>query len=116
MRHKKIGRKLGRDKDHREALLINLAKSLFFYEEIITTEAKAKETARLAERIITSAKIDSVHNRRNVFKVIRDKKVLKKLFEVVAPRYENRSGGYTRVIKLRYRQGDDALMCKVKLV
>jgi len=116
MRHKKTGRKLGRDKDHREALLINLVKSLFFCEEIITTEAKAKETARLAERIITSAKVDSVHSRRNVFKVIRDKKVLKKLFEVVTPRYENRSGGYTRIIKLRYRQGDNALMCKVRLV
>jgi large subunit ribosomal protein L17 len=116
MRHRKKGRKLGRDKDKREALLSNLVKSLFFYEEITTTEAKAKETARWAEKIITLAKVDSVHRRRGVFRVIRDKKVIKKLFDVVAPRYKNRSGGYTKIIRLRYRQGDNALICKVKLV
>jgi len=116
MRHRKKGRKLGRDKDQRKALLTNLVKSLLFYEEIVTTEAKAKETARWAERIITLAKVNSVHRRRNVFKVIQDKKVIKKLFDVVAPRYDNRLGGYTRIIKLRYRQGDNALICKVKLV
>lgn len=116
MRHRKQGRKLGRDKDQREALLTNLVKSLFFYEEITTTEAKAKETARWAEKIITLAKVDSVHRRRGAFRVIRDKKVIKKLFEVVAPRYKSRSGGYTKIIKLRYRQGDNALICKVKLV
>lgn len=116
MRHRKKGRKLGRDKDQREALLINLIKSLLFYEEITTTEAKAKEMARWAEKIITLAKVDSVHRRRNAFRIVRDKKVTKKLFDVIAPRYKNRSGGYTKIIKFKYRQGDDALMCRVKLV
>lgn len=116
MRHRKKGRKLGRDKDQREALLINLIKSLFFYEEITTTEAKAKEMTRWAEKIITLAKVDSVHRRRNAFSIVRDKKVTKKLFDVIAPRYESRSGGYTKIIKFKYRQGDDALMCRVKLV
>ncbi len=116
MRHRKKGRKLGRDKDQREALLINLVKSLLFYEEITTTEAKAKEMARWTEKIITLAKVDSVHHRRNAFRIVRDKKVTKKLFDVIAPRYKNRSGGYTKIIKFRYRQGDDALMCRVKLV
>lgn len=116
MRHRKKGRKLGRDKDQREALLINLIKSLLFYEEITTTEAKAKEMARWAEKIITLAKVDSVHHRRNAFRIVRDKKVTKKLFEVIAPRYKNRSGGYTKIIKFKYRQGDAALMCRVKLV
>lgn len=116
MRHRKKGRKLGRDKDQRKALLMNLIKSLLFYEEIVTTEAKAKETARWAEKIITLAKVNSVHCRRSVFKVIRDKEVIKKLFDVIAPRYEDRPGGYTRIIKLGYRQGDNALTCKVKLV
>ncbi len=116
MRHRRKGRKLGREKDHREALLINLTKSLFFYEEITTTEASAREMARWAEKIITLAKVDSVHRRRNASRVVRDKEIVKKLFDVIAPRYENRSGGYTKIIKLKYRQGDNALICKVKLV
>ena len=116
MRHRRKGRKLGRDKDHREALLINLTKSLFFYEEITTTEAKAKEMARWAEKIITLAKVDSVHHRRNAFRVVRDRTLIKKLFDVIAPRYRDRLGGYTKIIKLKYRQGDNALICKVKLV
>ena len=116
MRHRKKGRKLGRDKDQREALLINLIKSLLFYEEITTTEAKAKEMARWAEKIITLAKVDSVHHRRNAFKVVRNKKIITKLFDVIAPRYKNRSGGYTKIIRLKYRQGDNALICRVKLV
>jgi large subunit ribosomal protein L17 len=91
-------------------------KSLLFHEEIITTEAKAKETARFCEKVISLAKEDSVHHRRNVLKFIHDKKVIKKLFDVIGPRYRDRKGGCTRIIKLRYRQGDDALMCKVKLV
>ena len=116
MKHRKKGKKLGRLRDQRRALLANLVKSLFFYEEITTTKAKAKETARWAEKMITLAKVDSVHRRRNIFRIIRDKKVIKKLFEVVAPRYRERKGGYTKIIKLWHRQGDDALMCKIKLV
>ena len=116
MRHRKKGRKLGRDKDQREALLINLIKSLLFYEEITTTEAKAKEMTRWAEKIITLAKDNSVHHRRNASKVVRDKEIVKKLFDVIAPRYKDRSGGYTKIIRLKYRQGDNALICRVKLV
>ena len=116
MRHKKKGKKLGRDKDQRKALLFNLVKSLIFYEEIVTTQAKAKETARLAEKMITLAKGGSVHHRRIALKFIRDRKVVSKLFSVVAPRYQEQKGGYTQVIKLGYRQGDSALMCKVRLV
>lgn len=116
MKHRKKGKKLGRPRDQRRALLANLVKSLFFYEEITTTEAKAKEAARWAEKIITLAKVNSVHHRRSVFKIIQDKKVIKKLFDTVAPRYQERKGGYTKIIKLWHRQGDDALMCKLKLV
>ncbi|MFQ6066454.1 MAG: 50S ribosomal protein L17 [bacterium] len=107
---------MGRDKAHRKALLANLVRSLLFHEEIITTEAKAKEAARFCERVISLAKEDSVHHRRSVLKFIHDKKVIKKLFDVIGPRYRDRKGGCTRIIRLRYRQGDDALMCKVKLV
>ena len=116
MRHKKPQKKLGRDKAHRKALLANLVRSLLFHEEIITTEAKAKEAARSCERVITLAKENSVHHRRNALKFVHDKKVMKKLFDIIGPRYRDREGGYTRIIKLRYRQGDDARMCKVKLV
>jgi len=116
MRHRKKGRKLGRDKNQREALLSNLVKSLIFYEEIVTTQAKSKEAARFAEKMITLAKDGSVHHRRIVLKFIHDKKVVNKLFSIVAPRYQEQKGGYTQIIKLGYRQGDSALMCKVKLV
>jgi len=116
MRHKKKGKKLGRNKDQREALLSNLTKSLIFYEEMVTTQAKSKEAARFAEKMITLAKDGSLHHRRIALKFIRDKKVVDKLFSVVAPRYQGQKGGYTQIIKLGYRQGDSALMCKVKLV
>ncbi len=116
MRHRKKGKKLGRSKDQREALLSNLTRSLIFYEEIVTTQAKSKEAARFAEKMITLAKDGSLHHRRIALKFIHDKKVVDKLFSVVAPRYQQQKGGYTQIIKLRYRQGDSALMCKVKLV
>ena len=99
MRHKVAGRKLGRTSSHRKAMYRNLVTDLLGYEKITTTEAKAKEMTRWAEKIITLAKIDSVHHRRNAFRVIRDKKVIKKLFDVIAPRYKDRSGGYTKIIK-----------------
>ncbi len=116
MRHRKKGKKLGRNKDQRKALLSNLTKSLIFYEEIVTTQAKSKEAARFAEKMITLAKDGSLHHRRIVLKFIHDKKVVDKLFSVVAPRYQKQKGGYTQIMKLGYRQGDSALMCKVKLV
>ena len=116
MRHRKKGRKLGLDKAHRKSLLNSLIESLIFHEEIVTTQAKAKEAARLAERLITLATNDSVHHRRFALKVIRDRKTASKLFEVIAPRYREHKGGYTQITRLRKREGDNALMCKVKLV
>ena len=116
MRHKKKGKKLERDKDHRKALLANLVNSLLFHEEITTTKAKAKEIVRFTEKIITLAKKNSLYSRRGVLKFLRDKRVVSKLFEVITPRYENRKGGYTQIVKLGYRKGDNALMCKVKLL
>lgn len=116
MRHKKKGRKLSRDRDHRGALLSNLVKDLIFYEEITTTHPKAKELVRLAEKTISLAREDSVHHRRLALKVIKDKKVLKKLFEVIGPRYRERKGGYVSLVKVGYRRGDGALLSRVKLV
>jgi len=116
MKHKKREIKLGSDKDHSKALLVNLVSSLLFYEEILTTEVRAKEAARFAEKMISLAKKGSLSHRRNVLKFIREKKVVRKLFSAIAPRYKERNGGYTRVIKVGYRKGDNALMCKVKLV
>lgn len=116
MRHRKKGRKLGLDKAHRKSLLNSLIESLIFHEEIVTTQAKAKEAARLAERLITLAKNDSVHHRRFVLRVIRDGKTARKLFEVIGPRYREHKGGYTQITRLRNRAGDNALMCKVRLV
>jgi len=116
MRHRKKGKKLERNKAQRKALLSNLVGSLLFHEEIITTKAKAKEAARFCEKMITLAKDNSLHHRRIILRFIRDKKAVEKLFTVLAPRYRERKGGYTQVIRLRYRQGDGALMCKVRLV
>ncbi len=116
MRHKRKINKLSRPRDQRRALLTGQVRDLIAKEEIITTEAKAKETAKLAERVITLAKQDSVHRRRLAFSIVKDKQVVKKLFSAIAPRYENQKGGYTKIIKIGYRRGDNALMCKVKLV
>jgi len=115
VRHRKKNRQLARTKDQRRALLNNRVKELLFREEIVTTLPKAKETVKLAEKMITLAKDSSLHHRRLVLSFIRDKETLGKLFSVVAPRYQNQKGGYTKVIKLGYRRGDSALICKVKL-
>lgn len=116
MRHRKVGRKLGRTTEHREALLRNLVTSLFLYEKIITTVAKAKELKRLAEKMITLAKQEDLHARRQASKVIADENVLKKLFEEIGGRYKDRSGGYTRITKLDYRMGDGAPLAAIELV
>ena len=116
MRHKRKQKKLGRDKAHRKALLANLVRSLLFHEEIITTEAKAKEAARFCERVITLAKENSVHHRRNALKFVHDKKVMKKLFDIIGPRYRDREGGYTRIIKLGFRDNDRAKVSLIELV
>lgn len=115
MRHRKKGRKLSRTRDQRRALLANQVSALLFQEEIVTTYPKAKETARLAERIISLAKENSLHHRRLILRTVKNKEIVGKLFSVIVPRYQTQKGGYTRIIRLGYRRGDTALMCKVKL-
>ncbi|RLC46365.1 MAG: 50S ribosomal protein L17 [Candidatus Coatesbacteria bacterium] len=116
MRHKVSGRKLGRDTAHRTALLRNLATELLKHERICTTLAKAKETRRFSERIITLGKKDTLHAKRLAARHISDKAVHKKLFTEIAPRFADRPGGYTRIFKLGRRQGDGAYMALIELV
>jgi large subunit ribosomal protein L17 len=116
MRHRKLKRKLGRTSAHREALLRNLATSLFLYEKIITTVAKAKELRKMAERMITLAKRKDLHARRQAAEVIQDERALQKLFGTIGERYVGRNGGYTRITKLEYRVGDGAPLAAVELV
>ena len=115
--HNRIGfNRLGRKASHRKALHRNMVTSLFKYERIKTTKAKAMEIRRTAEKMITRAKVDSVHNRRIVAKAISDKDILNKLFTEIAPRFTERPGGYTRVLKMGTRQGDAAEVVLLELV
>jgi len=116
MRHKVAGRKLGRSSGHRRALYRNLVTDLLGYEKIVTTEAKAKEVRSLAEKIITLGKEGGLHSRRQALSFIIDKKVTEKLFSEIAPRYAERRGGYTRIVKLGPRLGDGAAMVQLELV
>jgi large subunit ribosomal protein L17 len=116
MRHRRAGRKLGRTSAHREALLRNLASSLFLHEKIVTTEAKAKELRRVAERMITLAKRQGLHARRRAATVVKDPRALKKLFDSLGTRFQDRPGGYTRITKLDYRPGDGAPMVAIELI
>jgi len=116
MRHQVAGRKLGRTVDHRLALYRNLVADLFKYEKIVTTEAKAKEVRKLAEKMITLGKEGSLSSRRRVLAFITDKNIVHKVFTVLAPRYRERPGGYTRLIKLGPRVGDGAPTAKLELV
>ncbi len=116
MRHKVAGRKLGRSSSHRRALYRNLVTDLLGYEKIITTEAKAKEVRGLAEKMITLGKDGGLHSRRRALSFIIDKKVTEKLFSEIAPRYAERPGGYTRIVKLGPRLGDGAAMVQLELV
>lgn len=116
MRHKKIGRQLSRNSSHRKATLQALTVSLLRYETIKTTVAKAKELRRVAEPLITKAKIDSVANRRLVFARLRDKEMVGKLFTELGPHFSERPGGYIRILKYGYRTGDKAPMALVQLV
>ena len=116
MRHKVSGRKLGRSSSHRMAMYRNQVTDLLGYENITTTEAKAKEVRGLAERMITLAKESSLHSRRQALSFILDKTVVDKLFSDLAPRYAERPGGYTRIIKLGSRLGDGAPMVRLELV
>ena len=116
MRHRKAGRHLNRTSAHREAMFRNMAASLFRHELIKTTLPKAKELRRVAEPLITLAKSDSVHKRRLAFARLRDKEAVGKLFLELGPRYEERPGGYLRILKCGFRAGDAAPMAFVELV
>ena len=116
MNHKNGFNPLSRATAHRRAMSRNMVTSLFRYERITTTKSKALEVRKSAEKLITRAKVDSVHNRREVAKFIADEKILNKLFTEIAPRMKERNGGYTRVLKLGYRQGDAADVVILELV
>lgn len=116
MRHRKSGRHLSRKGSHRKADFKNMAGSLFKHELIRTTLPKAKELRRVAEPLITLAKEDTVHRRRLAFARLRDDEVVAKLFTELGPRYGSRPGGYLRVLKNGFRQGDNAPMAIVELV
>ncbi|OOG52784.1 50S ribosomal protein L17 [Rhodanobacter sp. B05] len=116
MRHQKSGRKLNRTSSHREAMFKNMASSLFKHELIRTTLPKAKELRRVAEPLITLAKTDGVANRRLAFSRLRDKEAVGKLFVELGPRYNERPGGYLRILKCGFRPGDNAPMAYVELV
>jgi large subunit ribosomal protein L17 len=110
------GARLGGGPDHERLMLANLATALFEHGKITTTEAKAKRLRPLAERLITFAKRGDLHARRRVMTVVRDKTVVHELFTEIGPRYENRHGGYTRIIKVGPRKGDNAPMAVIELV
>lgn len=116
MRHRKKLKKLGRPRAHRKALLRNQVISLFKKGRIKTTLAKAKETKRLAEKLITLAKEDTQVRRRQVFSILQDKEISKKLFKEIAPKYKDRNSGYTRILKLGRRIGDGAEEAVLQLI
>ena len=116
MRHRKSGRKLGRNSSHRKAMFRNMAASLLRHETIKTTLPKAKELRRVVEPLITLAKEDGVANRRLAFDRLRDKEVVGKLFSDLGPRFKERPGGYLRILKMGPRPGDAAPMALVMLV
>ncbi len=116
MRHRKDHRKLSRTHEHRRAVLRNLVTALFQFERIETTVAKAKETRRFAERMITFAKKGSIAARRQVASYVMRPAVTKKLFDTIAPWYTNRPGGYTRIVRVRARLGDAGEMAILELV
>ena len=116
MRHLKSGRKLNRSSSHRWALMRNLITSLLRNEKIRTTDPKAKELRRWADRVITLGKQGSLHARRRALGIVQDKAVVRKLFDSIAPRFQNRPGGYTRIIKMGLRRGDAAPISLIELV
>ena len=115
MRHKKIGRRLGRDSSHRKAMFRNMAASLIEHESISTTLSKAKELRRTLEPLITLAKEDGVSRRRRAFNKIRNKAAVGKLFNEIGPRFKDRPGGYLRILKKGRRSGDSAPMALIQL-
>ena len=116
MRHRVRKGKLGLKTEHRLSVLRNLCTELFRHGRITSTDVKIKELKRFSEKIITTAKTDSVHSRRLVNTKIKDKDILKKLFEEIAPSFSERPGGYTRIVKLNFRRGDAAPISLIELV
>ena len=116
MNHKMGFNPLSRTPAHRRAMSRNMVTSLFRFERITTTQSKAKEVRKSAEKLITRAKVDSVHNRREAAKFISDEKILNKLFTEIGPRMKERAGGYTRILKLGFRCGDAADVVILELV
>lgn len=116
MKHKVVGRKLGRNASHRKAMLRNMVTSLLEHERIVTTVPKAKETRRIAEKMITLGKRGDLHARRQAMTYIRSKEVVAKLFDDLSEQYADRQGGYTRIIRTGTRSGDAAPMAIVELV
>ncbi len=116
MRHRVAGRTLGRRTEHREAMLQNIVAQLIIHERITTTEAKAREVRPLAERMISKGKDGSLHQRRQAISYLTNKNAVVKLFDELGPRYSERPGGYTRMVKLMPRKGDSAPMALLELV
>ena len=116
MRHQRKGRRLGVQPDHRRLMLANLACSVLEHERIKTTEAKAKEVKPLVERMITLGKAGDLHSRRLAISQLRNKRITYKLFNEIAPRYADRPGGYTRIVRIGPRLGDAAEMVYLELV
>lgn len=116
MRHRNKTIILGREKGPREALLRNLATSVILYEKITTTEAKAKAVRPLVERMITKGKVNTLNSRRALMKVLYDEKAVIKVLEVLGPRFKERKGGYTRIIKVGLRPGDGGASAVIELV
>jgi large subunit ribosomal protein L17 len=116
VRHGFSGRKLNRTTSHRSAMFRNMVTSLLQHERIYTTLPKAKELRRWADWMITLGKRGDLHGRRQALATIREKSIVHKLFEELAPRYQNRQGGYTRIVKVGFRRGDASPMCMIELI
>ena len=116
MRHRRAGRKLNRTASHRRALFANMAAALIKHEQVVTTLPKAKELRRVTDRLVTLAKRGNLHSRRLAVARVRDAAMVKKLFDILGPRYKERSGGYTRVLRAGYRYGDSAPMAVIEFV
>ena len=116
MRHRMSGRKLNRTSSHRKAMFANMAVALLKHEQIKTTLPKAKELGPIVDKLITLGKRDTLHAKRRVFAMLRDAATTAKLFETLAPRYAERNGGYTRVLKAGFRYGDSAPMAVIELI
>ena len=116
MRHRKTGRKLSRTSSHRKAMFANMASSLIIHEQIVTTVPKAKDLRPIVEKLVTLARRGDLHARRQAISQLRDLGAVKKLFDTIAPRYKERPGGYTRVLKAGFRYGDSAPVAVIEFV